>query len=85
MLVVLDDHDAVHRDQLEADMWRAITYHRVTCDYPVALIEDLVKVAVSWLTADGPEQQARDQAMGTSGDRAIGNIGWLYAHDAAEV
>ncbi len=34
---------------------------------------------------DGPEQQARDQAMTTSGDRAIGNIGWLYAHDAAEV
>ena len=24
-------------------------------------------------------------AMATSGDRAIGNIGWLYAHDAAEV
>jgi salicylate hydroxylase len=34
---------------------------------------------------DGPEQQARDQAMATSGDRSIGNIGWLYAHDAAEV
>ena len=34
---------------------------------------------------DGPEQQARDQAMATSGDRAIGNIGWLYAHDATEV
>ena len=33
--------------------------------------------------ADGPEQQARDQAMATSGDRSIGNIGWLYLHDAA--
>ena len=35
--------------------------------------------------ADGPEQQARDQAMATSGDRSIGNIGWLYLHDAAAV
>ena len=35
--------------------------------------------------ADGPEQQARDQAMATSGDRSIGNIGWLYLHDAADV
>ncbi len=34
---------------------------------------------------DGPEQQARDAAMATSGDRSIGNIGWLYSHDAAEV
>ena len=34
---------------------------------------------------DGPEQQARDQAMATSGDRSIANIGWLYAHDAAIV
>ena len=32
---------------------------------------------------DGPEQQARDQAMATSGDRSIANIGWLYLHDAA--
>jgi salicylate hydroxylase len=35
--------------------------------------------------ADGPEQQARDDAMATSGDRSIANIGWLYLHDAAEV
>lgn len=34
---------------------------------------------------DGPAQQARDQAMATSGDRSIGNIGWLYLHDAAAV
>ena len=34
---------------------------------------------------DGPEQQARDQAMATSGDRSIANIGWLYLHDAAAV
>lgn len=34
---------------------------------------------------DGPEQQARDQAMATSGDRSIANIGWLYLHDAAEL
>jgi salicylate hydroxylase len=32
---------------------------------------------------DGPEQQKRDQAMATSGDRSIANIGWLYSHDAA--
>jgi len=34
---------------------------------------------------DGPEQQARDQAMASSGDRSIGNIGWLYQHDASDV
>jgi salicylate hydroxylase len=34
---------------------------------------------------DGPGQQARDQAMATSGDRSIANIGWLYLHDAADV
>lgn len=34
---------------------------------------------------DGPEQQARDAAMATSGDRSIANIGWLYMHDAAAV
>lgn len=34
---------------------------------------------------DGPEQQARDHAMVTSGDRSIGNIGWLYLHDASDV
>jgi salicylate hydroxylase len=34
---------------------------------------------------DGPEQQARDRAMATSGDRSIANIGWLYLHDAAAV
>jgi salicylate hydroxylase len=32
---------------------------------------------------DGPEQQKRDAAMATSGDRSIANIGWLYMHDAA--
>jgi len=32
---------------------------------------------------DGPAQQQRDQALATSGDRSIANIGWLYAHDAA--
>ena len=32
---------------------------------------------------DGPEQQKRDEAMATSGDRSIANIGWLYSHDAA--
>ena len=37
------------------------------------------------LIGDGPEQQARDQAMATSGDRSIANIGWLYLHDAAAV
>jgi salicylate hydroxylase len=35
--------------------------------------------------ADGPEQQQRDQAMASSGDRSIANIGWLYSHDAAMV
>jgi salicylate hydroxylase len=34
---------------------------------------------------DGPEQQARDQAMASSGDRSIANIGWLYLHDASVV
>jgi salicylate hydroxylase len=34
---------------------------------------------------DGDAQRARDEAMATSGDRSIANIGWLYAHDAAEV
>jgi salicylate hydroxylase len=34
---------------------------------------------------DGPEQQKRDYAMSTSGDRSIANIGWLYLHDAAAV
>ncbi|MBS0540193.1 MAG: FAD-dependent monooxygenase, partial [Proteobacteria bacterium] len=34
---------------------------------------------------DGPEQQARDAALATAGDRAIANIGWLYAHDAGAV
>jgi salicylate hydroxylase len=34
---------------------------------------------------DGPAQQQRDQAMATSGDRSIANIGWLYMHDAAAV
>jgi salicylate hydroxylase len=34
---------------------------------------------------DGPEQQARDHAMATSGDRSIANIGWLYSHDASAV
>jgi salicylate hydroxylase len=34
---------------------------------------------------DGDAQRARDAAMATSGDRSIANIGWLYAHDAAEV
>jgi salicylate hydroxylase len=34
---------------------------------------------------DGPEQQKRDEAMATSGDRSIANIGWLYEHDAAVV
>jgi salicylate hydroxylase len=34
---------------------------------------------------DGPEQQARDAAMASSGDRSIGNIGWLYMHDASIV
>jgi salicylate hydroxylase len=34
---------------------------------------------------DGPEQQARDVQMATSGDRSLANIGWLYEHDAAVV
>jgi salicylate hydroxylase len=34
---------------------------------------------------DGPEQQKRDAAMTTSGDRSIANIGWLCEHDAAAV
>jgi salicylate hydroxylase len=34
---------------------------------------------------DGSEQRKRDEAMATSGDRSIANIGWLYAHDAAVV
>lgn len=33
---------------------------------------------------DGPEQQKRDHAMATSGDRSFDNIAWLYQHDAAE-
>jgi salicylate hydroxylase len=32
---------------------------------------------------DGPDQQRRDEALATSGDRSIANIGWLYGHDAA--
>jgi salicylate hydroxylase len=34
---------------------------------------------------DGEAQRARDEALAASGDRSIANIGWLYAHDAAEV
>ena len=34
---------------------------------------------------DGQDQQKRDAAMANSGDRSIPNIGWLYAHDAADV
>jgi salicylate hydroxylase len=34
---------------------------------------------------DGDAQRARDAALATSGDRSIENIGWLYAHDAADV
>jgi salicylate hydroxylase len=34
---------------------------------------------------DGPEQEKRDEAMATSGDRSVANIGWLYGHDAAVV
>jgi 2-polyprenyl-6-methoxyphenol hydroxylase-like FAD-dependent oxidoreductase len=34
---------------------------------------------------DGPEQQKRDEALATSGDRSITNIGWLYRHDAAQM
>jgi salicylate hydroxylase len=33
---------------------------------------------------DGPEQWARDAAIAKSGDRSMANIGWLYAHDAAQ-
>jgi salicylate hydroxylase len=33
---------------------------------------------------DGEAQRARDEALAASGDRSIGNIGWLYVHDAAE-
>ena len=32
---------------------------------------------------DGPEQQKRDAAMASSGDRSLGAIAWLYEHDAA--
>jgi salicylate hydroxylase len=34
---------------------------------------------------DGLEQQQRDAASATSGDRSIANIGWLYDYDAAVV
>ncbi|WP_051397296.1 hypothetical protein [Bradyrhizobium elkanii] len=34
---------------------------------------------------DGDAQRARDEAMVLSGDRSIANIGWFYAHDAADV
>jgi salicylate hydroxylase len=34
---------------------------------------------------DGDAQRARDHALASSGDRSIANIGWLYAHDAADV
>jgi salicylate hydroxylase len=34
---------------------------------------------------DGDAQRARDEALATSGDRSIANIGWLYAHDAAAI
>jgi salicylate hydroxylase len=34
---------------------------------------------------DGEAQRARDEALAASGDRSIANIGWLYAHDAAQV
>jgi len=34
---------------------------------------------------DGDAQRARDEALAASGDRSIANIGWLYAHDAAQV
>lgn len=34
---------------------------------------------------DGPEQQARDTAMATAGDRQLAAMAWLYAHDAAVV
>jgi salicylate hydroxylase len=35
--------------------------------------------------ADGPQQEARDATLAAGGDRALGAIGWLYAHDAAVV
>ena len=34
---------------------------------------------------DGDAQRPRDEAMRTSGDRSIANIGRLYAYDAADV
>lgn len=34
---------------------------------------------------DGEAQRARDEALATSGDRSIANIGWLYGHDAAVI
>ena len=34
---------------------------------------------------DGPDQEKRDALMANAGDRSIAAIGWLYAHDAAEV
>ena len=34
---------------------------------------------------DGREQEERDRAMASSGDRSIANIGWLYMHDAAAI
>jgi len=34
---------------------------------------------------DGAQQQERDKAMASSGDRSIANIGWLYMHDAAAI
>jgi salicylate hydroxylase len=34
---------------------------------------------------DGPEQQKRDALMATNGDRTLGAMNWLYAHDAAHV
>ena len=34
---------------------------------------------------DGEAQRARDEALATSGDRSIANIGWLYSHDAAAI
>ena len=33
----------------------------------------------------GPSSSKRDEAMATSGDRSIANIGWLYMHDAGAV
>lgn len=34
---------------------------------------------------DGPEQQARDAAMASGGDRQIAATAWLYAHDASAI